>query len=107
MKTFTAETQRTPRLRGGVSLRSLGVLCVSAVLSLCSCAMSANRGAQSQQQQSQAPGEQTVTQAKPAAPKKSTVADPNKFALIVAGVGGEDAYKKKFTAQALRMREVL
>jgi hypothetical protein len=68
--------------------------------------MSANRGAQSQQQ-SQAPGEQTVTQAKPAAPKKSAVTDPNKFALIVAGVGGDDAYKKKFTAQALRMREVL
>jgi hypothetical protein len=68
--------------------------------------MSANRGANAQQG-NQSPANQTVTQARPAVARKSTVTDPNKFALIIAGVGGEEAYKKKFTAQALRLREVL
>src|ERR1041384_449258 len=106
MRTLIAEMSSTRRIRGGISLRSLCALSVSAVLGLCSCAMSANRGAESQQQ-NQSPANQTVTQPRPAAPKKSAVIDPNKFALIIAGVGGEEIYKKKFTAQALRMREVL
>ena len=93
-------------MRGGVSLRSLCALGVSAVIGLCSCAMSANRGANAQQENT-SPGKQTVTQQKPAAARKSAVTDPNKFALIISGVGGEEVYKKKFTAQALRLREVL
>jgi len=70
---------------------------------LCSCALSADRGAPPQQQNS-APS-QPVTQQKPAI-KKATV-DPNKFALVVAGVGGEDVYTRKFTAQATRLYEIL
>lgn len=105
MREFRAETQRTHRLRTGGSLRTLCVLCASAVIGLCSCAMSANRGANIQQENT-SPANASVTQHK-LAPRKSSVTDPNKFALIIAGVGGDEAYKKKFTAQALRLREVL
>lgn len=104
MKTFTAETQRAQRLRGGGSLRSLCALCVTAVIGLCSCAMSA--APNDNQQPSSAPSQQEAAKPKPAV-KKSAATDPNKFALIIAGVGGEETYKKKFTAQALRLREVL
>lgn len=104
-KSLTAEPLRTQRLRRGSSLRSLGVLCVSAVIGLCSCALSAERGTHPQQENaSSAP----QSEAKPAASKKPTArVDPNKFALVVAGVGGEEAYSKKFTAQATRLYEAL
>lgn len=90
-------------------LRTPGVLRVSAVIGLClglwSCAFSAERQANSQQGNT-GPARQTETQAK-TAPKKPAVVDPNKFALIVAGVGGEETYTKKFTAQAMRLNETL
>jgi hypothetical protein len=103
-KSFTAESLRTQRLRRGSSLRSLGVLCVSAVIGLCSCALSAERGTHPQQENA-SPARQS--EAKPAASKKSAATDPNKFALVVAGVGGEDAYTKRFSAQATRLYEAL
>jgi len=43
----------------------------------------------------------------PASKKPTAPVDPNKFALVVAGVGGEEAYTKKFTAQATRLYEAL
>lgn len=58
------------------------------------------------QEPSSPPSPQEAAKPKPAI-KKSAATDPNKFALIIAGVGGEETYKKKFTAQALRLREVL
>lgn len=33
--------------------------------------------------------------------------DPNKFAIVVAGVGGEEAYTKKFSAEAGRLYDAL
>ena len=83
----------------------LGVLCVSAVLGLWSCALSAERGAHPQQENA-SPARQS--EVKPEAARKPTAPiDPNKFALVVAGVGGEDAYTRKFTAQATRLYETL
>ena len=92
-------------MRGAVRatpIRNLGVLCVCAVIGLCSCAMSADRGAQSQE--NAAPAAQ-----KPSQPKKTQTGpvDPNKFALVVAGVGGEEEYTRRFTSQATRLYEVL
>lgn len=100
----TTEPLSAQRLRRGSSQRSLGVLCVSVVIGLCSCALSADRGAHPQQENSSSAG-QTDTQPKPAA--KKAPADLNKFALVVAGVGGEEAYTRKFTAQATRLYESL
>jgi len=101
--TITAlESERRQYLFPRTSLASLSVLCICAMVGLCSCALSADRGAPPQQQNS-SPSQST--QEKPAV-KKATV-DPNKFALVVAGVGGEDAYTKKFTAQAIRLYETL
>ncbi|HKV38341.1 MAG TPA: hypothetical protein VJX67_03945 [Blastocatellia bacterium] len=34
-------------------------------------------------------------------------ADPNKFAIVVSGVGGEEAYTKRFSSQAMRLCEQL
>jgi len=83
----------------------LGVLCLSAIIGLCSCALSAERGTQPQQENA-TPARQS--EAKPAATRKPAAAvDPNKFALVVAGVGGEEAYTRKFTAQATRLYEAL
>jgi hypothetical protein len=85
-------------------LRRFCALSVSAVIGLCSCAVSAQRN--DNQQSNKPAAEQEAAKPKTVV-RKSAVTDPNKFALIVAGVGGEEAYKKKFTAQALRLREVL
>src|SRR6266850_3137415 len=102
---FTAEAQRTQRVRRAFSLRSLCVLCVTAVIGLCSCALSADRGANAPTQNASSSGQDNA-QAKPAA-KKQAPADPNKFAIVVSGVGGEEAYTKKFTAQASKLYEGL
>ncbi len=87
----------------------LGVLCVTAVLGLCSCVLSAERGTPAQQQNSQQekPSSQAQDAEKPTVKKPAAPVDPNKFALIVAGVGGEDVYTRKFTAQAARFYETL
>src|SRR4029453_14666301 len=56
------------------------------------------------QQENAAPAPQKT----PAPEKKPPrTIDPNKFALVVAGVGGEEAYTRKFTGQATRLYEVL
>ena len=122
-KSFTARPPRAPRRPGSAGIPAclafrkkrqagmpalpglLGVLCVSAVIGLCSCALSAERGTQPQQENA-SPARQSET--KPAATRKPAAAvDPNKFAVIVAGVGGEEAYTRKFTAQATRLYEAL
>ena len=102
---FTAKTPGTQSMRRAFSLRNLCALCVSAVIGLCSCALSADRGANFQTQNT-APARQEESQTKTAA-KRQAPADPNKFALIVAGVGGEEVYTRKFTAQARKLYEGL
>ncbi|HSB11307.1 MAG TPA: hypothetical protein VLM38_17605 [Blastocatellia bacterium] len=67
--------------------------------------MSAEPGASSRQTNSSQAG-QADARSTPAA-KKTAAIDPNKFAIVVAGVGGEEAYTKKFTAQAMRLYETL
>ena len=103
LRQAAAGTLSTQRFRGGPSLRNLGVLCASAVIGLCSCALSAERGSPPQQENSSpAPQKPSTPSKKPTAP-----VDANKFALVVAGVGGEEVYTRKFTAQATRLYEVL
>ena len=74
------------------------------LIGLCSCALSADRGANPQQNTT--PARQDDSQNKPP-PKQPAPADPNKFAIVVAGVGGEEAYTKKFSGQAARLCEGL
>lgn len=74
-------------------------------LALSSCGASAKRETNSQQE---TPAANHNTQAKPATEKKPRAAvDPNKFAIIIAGVGGEEAYTKKFTTQAMQLYDAL
>src|SRR5262249_60786015 len=84
------------------SFHSLWMLCLRAIIGLCSCVLSAKKEPPPQNANSPA---QSSRQQKP--PIKKATVDPNKFALVVAGVGGEDAYTKKFTAQATRLYEIL
>ena len=109
MRSSIPLSAKTPRpqssLRRGLPLRVLCALGVFAVIGLCSCALSADRGA-NPPTQSASPSRQDDSQSKAPA-RKSAATDPNKFALIVAGVGGEEAYTKKFTAQATRLYEAL
>ena len=74
------------------------------LLLLCSC------GAGTQKPQTRNGQSNTQDTAKaPAAPTPSEQApsDPNKFAIVIAGVGGEDVYHKRFTSQAQRLYSVL
>ena len=74
------------------------------VLLLCSCALQADQGNRQQQENANKTRQSEV---KPEVRKPASPADPNKFALVVAGVGGEDAYTKKFTAQATKLYDIL
>src|SRR5262245_25953604 len=67
---------------------------------LCACGASAAPHQEDPQMPLPSPAPQSTKKAQRAS-------DPNKFALIVAGVGGEAAYTKKFTAQAIRLYEAL
>jgi hypothetical protein len=81
------------------------MLWIFAMIGLCSCALSAERSS-APQAASSSPAPQSDQ--KPAANKKPmSPVDPNKFALIVAGVGGEEIYTRKFTAQAAQLYEAL
>jgi hypothetical protein len=64
---------------------------------LCSCRVNAELQFQNANSQSE--------QAKPQ--EKRAAGDPRKFAVIIAGVGGEEAYTRKFTSQALQLRDAL
>ena len=68
---------------------------------LCSCARAGR------QENKSTAGQSFVQSNEIAAKKSPRTTDPNKFALIVAGVGGEETYTKKFTAQAMRLYEAL
>ncbi len=63
---------------------------------LCSC--QANAELESQNANHAAPPQEA---------KRRAPADRKKFALIIAGVGGEESYTRKFTSQALQLREAL
>src|SRR5262249_8796762 len=96
------ENQQLQRLISRRSFHSLWMLCLCAMMGLCSCVLSVEKEPPPQNANSPA---QSSRQQKP--PIKKATVDPNKFALVVAGVGGEDAYTKKFTAQATRLYEIL
>jgi hypothetical protein len=76
-------------------------------LTLCSCGF--GRG----HDPDQAPGQQPQPAPKPAAgapdspraqeSKQRAQIDPNKFAIIISGVGGEEIYSKKFASQAAKL----
>lgn len=87
-------------------LRRSRALYLTLCVALCACGASAGRVANvnSSPQQSAAP----AAPQDPAAAKKARAAvDPNKFALVVAGVGGEEAYTKKFTGEANQLYDAL
>jgi hypothetical protein len=39
--------------------------------------------------------------------RRKAPSDPDRFAVIISGVGGEDAYTKRFTGQALQLYQIL
>ncbi|HJQ26375.1 MAG TPA: hypothetical protein VKA60_20845 [Blastocatellia bacterium] len=82
----------------------LRAFCLMLCVALCACSASAGRVTNlNASPQDPAPAAQeTATSKKPRA-----AVDPNKFALIVAGVGGEEAYTKKFTAEANQLYDAL
>lgn len=87
------------------------VVSLTLCFALCACSASAGRMANLN-----SPSTQNAPQAAPqAAPQGQTASDkkpratvdPNKFALIIAGVGGEEVYTKKFTAEANQLYDAL
>ena len=110
MKTPSARTQRFlgefgNRLQRAFQLWTTLLIC----LALPACASGRSLKADSQETSS----EQTAQQPKAPdsdkaqAPRPRAASDPDKFALIVAGVGGEESYTKKFTTLATKLNEVL
>jgi hypothetical protein len=79
---------------------------------LCSCGMGRERapeqsGSQSPAGANQSPSSRDQAPSKDPARPAPAQADPNKFAIIISGVGGEDVYTKKFTSQAFRLHDAL
>jgi hypothetical protein len=82
-------------------------LSLAVCFALCACSASAGRATNlnSSPAQDAAP---VATQEKAEGDKKPrATVDPNKFALVVAGVGGEEAYTKKFTTLANQLYDAL
>ena len=98
IRTLTKLTEKALRPRR----LFIGVLWVSSMIGLCSCALSADRGTPPPQETPSTAAQKPSTTSKPRAP-----VDPNKFALVVAGMGGEEGYTRKFTSQATRLYDVL
>jgi hypothetical protein len=74
-----------------------------------SCGLSAERAAGHEGQEARpAATAQPEGQSKdqPAKPARAPV-DPNKFAIVVAGVGGEEPYTKRFASQAAQLYDAL
>ncbi|MEK6304151.1 MAG: hypothetical protein AABO41_25975 [Acidobacteriota bacterium] len=81
------------------SLAGLTYSSLALCLAFSSCG--ASRNSNSQQTNLEA-------QTKPTVEKKQRAAvDPNKFALVITSVGGEEAYTKTFSGQAVRLYEAL
>jgi len=109
---FPSQTENAPAKPGENPLRTLRVSAVKfaagltySSLAFClafsSCGAGTSRNSNAQQTNPEA-------QTKSAAEKKSRAAvDPNKFALVVTSVGGEEAYTRKFTDQAGRLYDAL
>lgn len=70
---------------------------------LCSCGLGA--GHNFEQNRNSEP--QTEKSAVAREKKPRATVDPNKFAIIIAGVGGEPQYSEKFTTQALSLHDAL
>jgi hypothetical protein len=87
----------------------------SAFFSICSLLCACGAGAERLQQNSAPPSaqrsdEQSKAQAEPKGQAEKgprAAIDPNKFAIVVAGVGGEEAYSKKFSSQAGQLFDAL
>jgi hypothetical protein len=81
---------------------SLSLLAITTLLS--SCGVNAERGSLPQSSV-QSPSKEE-SKALPA-PRARAQIDPNRFAVVIAGAGGEPAYTKKFTAQAKQLYDAL
>jgi hypothetical protein len=88
-------------------LPAIAVLLLAICSLLCSCGVSAQKQAEGQQSSNTAQSKESQTKetSTPAPPRAAT--DPNKFAIIIAGAGGEPAYTKKFTSQADSLHSAL
>ena len=77
-------------------------------LALCGCSASAERAANlnSAMPQAEKKSSEAPAQAPAEKPPRAAI-DSSKFALIVAGVGGEEAYTKKFTSEANQLYDTL
>lgn len=77
---------------------------------LCACGAGAERATAIQQNSAagNANAQRAEAQSKEQPEKRSRAAvDPNKFAVVIAGVGGEEAYTKRFSAEAARLYDAL
>lgn len=88
------------------ALRRSRALCMMLCVWLCACSASAERTANGNSQSPPTPAPASA-QEKPAGKPPRAAVDPNKFALVVGGVGGEEAFTKKFTAEANRLYDAL
>jgi hypothetical protein len=86
----------------------------SSLLALCflfvCCGLSAEKASEQEKpkEKEAKPGAASTAQnPSQSAPLPRAAVDPNKFALIIAGVGGEEAYSKKFASAATKLYNAL
>jgi len=85
-----------------IRMRAARVTSAALIVCLASCACSA--GAEQSRPAAPAAKDQQQPSVAKATEPRATV-DPNKFALIVAGAGGEETFTRKFGAQAMQLYE--
>ena len=92
---------RKPRLPVLKPLAGLTYSSLALCLAFSSCGAGARRSPEAQQTNSEAKAELAAEK------KRRAAVDPNKFALVITSVGGEESYTKKFTDQAVRLYDAL
>jgi hypothetical protein len=88
--------------RREIRMRAARITSAALVVCLASCACSAGA-----EQSRPAPPTAKEQQPVSKAPDQRATIDPTKFALIVAGAGGEETFTRKFGAQAMQLHETL
>jgi hypothetical protein len=73
----------------------------------CGCVYSSARKGIRINQEPPAPPARVQSEQSPQEGHAKASRDPDRFGIIISGVGGEEAYTKKFTAQALQLYQIL
>ncbi|HYL98349.1 MAG TPA: hypothetical protein VEZ90_05290 [Blastocatellia bacterium] len=88
---------------------NLLVSLLAVAFAFCSCSRASvyERPTQGQTETQAAKTDNRSKESGSSGPARTAPVDPNRFAIVIAGVGGEESFTKRFTNDALRMYQLL